>query len=500
MKTGISLLVALGSGAVLAAAGWVAFVPAPEPVLVIDGYEYRIPEGEAAEVSVRGAVALREKQILAEPIYLRADEKIVSGSALEFGYRVDRDVAVQTALKGLGEAHIGPMEHPGVWVLRRFTGERESYSLELQFELDESIAEARLSRMAAEFEQEPIDAELLIAEHRIVPSREGRHLSTEATLVRLAAFRPGDAVLVEPVIERTQPRVTEDDLAPVDVTRVLAHYETSFRGKAGPRAVNIRKAGEYLNGAIILPGEVLSFNEQVGRRIYGRGFVDAPVILNDELELDVGGGVCQVATTLHAAAVYGNLDIVQRRSHSRPSGYAPLGLDATVIDGNVDLRIRNPFDEPILVHVSYPSTYVIRVELLGRDPDAHVEHAYAVTQVEPYARRVWRRDEAPLGGFELKQKGSQGMDVVSVVKVKREDGSVARRTYHSKYYPVPEVFWIGDGASPRGLPQMSKETVGLVIDGEEVQAPRSPEGQDDVPSLESADGSDKEPSMPRDTN
>jgi hypothetical protein len=224
------------------------------------------------------------------------------------------------------------------------------------------------------------------------------------------------------------------------------------------------------------------------------------VILNDELELDVGGGVCQVATTLHAAAVYGNLEIAERRSHSRPSGYAPLGLDATVIDGKVDLRIRNPFDEPILVHVSFPSTYVIRVELLGRDPDAHVEHAYTVTHVEPFARRVWRREEAPLGGFELKQKGSQGMDVVSVVKVKNEDGGIVRRTYRSKYYPVPEVFWIGDGASPRTLPQMSKETVGLVIDGEEFEPQRSSESQDEVPSLQSADGSDKEPSTPRDTN
>lgn len=500
MRTGLTLLLALLGGALVAALSWVAFVPAPAPALVIEGYEYVIPQEGDVEGAIRAAILLREKQLQAEPFFLHADEIVVASSAGELGYHFDIDALTERAVQGLDRVHVSPSEHLGVWALRRFNSAREVHSLETSFKLDRATLQEKLEEVARVFEREPVDAELLISEHKIVPSREGRHLSVDATLVRLASVSPGEQALVEPVIERTRPRVTEDDLAPVDVTRVLAKYETSFRGKAGPRAVNIHAAGKFLNGAIILPGEVLSFNEQVGRRIHGRGFVDAPVILNDELELDVGGGVCQVATTLHAAAVYANMEIVQRRSHSRPSGYAPLGLDATVIDGKVDLRIRNPFDEPILVHVSFPSTYVIRVELLGRDPDAEVEHAYAVTQVEPFARRVWRREEAPLGGFELKQKGSQGMDVVSVVKVKRADGTESRRTYQSKYYPVPEVFWIGEGASPGTLPQMPKEAVGLVIDGEEVEPVRSAESQEDVPSLESADGSDKEPSSPRDTN
>jgi vancomycin resistance protein YoaR len=491
---------ALLGGAAVGAASWVTLVPAPSPVLAIDGYEYVIDREKGALSSVRAAIALRERQLLSEPLYLRADEMVLAGSARDLGYRLDRDALTQKALEGIERAHVKPSENFGVWALRRLSSAREVHQLDLEFELDEDQAKERLTEVARVIEREPVDAQLLISEHKIVPSEEGRHLSVDATLVRLRTISPSEHGIFEPVIERTRPRVTEDDLAPVDVTRVLAHYETSFRGKAGARAVNIRAAAKFLDGAMILPGEVLSFNDQVGRRIHGRGFVDAPVILNDELELDVGGGVCQVATTLHAAAVYGNVEIVQRRSHSRPSGYAPLGLDATVIDGKVDLKLRNPFDEPILVHVSFPSEYVVRVELLGRDPDAQIEHAYSVTHVEPFARRVWRREEAPLGGFELKQKGSQGMDVVSVVKVKREDGSESRRTYRSKYYPVPEVFWIGDGASPRTLPEMPKEAVGLVIDGEEVEPVLSPESPEDVPSLASADGSDKEPSMPQDTN
>jgi vancomycin resistance protein YoaR len=332
----------------------------------------------------------------------------------------------------------------------------------------------------------------LIAEHKIVESQVGRRLSVPATLVRLEAVSLSEEPSMDVVVDEIRPRVTEEDLAPVDVTKVLSSYETSFRGKAGPRAVNIRTAGNLLNGAIVLPGEVLSFNQQVGRRIHGRGFVDAPVIVNDELELDVGGGVCQVATTLHAAAVYGNFEVVRRRSHSRPSGYAPLGLDATVIDGKVDLQLRNPFDEPVLVHVSFPERYKIRVELLGRNPDAKVEHAYTVTHREPFARRVWYREEMPIGGMEQKQKGSEGMDVVSVLRIRQDDGSEIRRSYRSKYYPVPEVFWLGEGASSSALPKAPEGLAAVVIDGEPVEGATNSAGaraEEEVPSLSEADSS-----------
>jgi vancomycin resistance protein YoaR len=487
---------------------WLVFVPEAPPLLVLDGYEYRIgdPHSAAGREAIDVALALRSEQLLSQEISIRADEEVVQASALDLGYRLDLEGAREEALSGLERVHVAWTENFGVWLVRRFSSTSQTFALPLRFSLDQKTAEARLSLLSDHVAREPEDAQMLISEHKILPSREGRRLSVAATLVRMDAQNLDEALFIEAALDRVPPRVTEAQLAPVDVTRVLASYETSFRGKAGARAVNIRTAGKYLNGAILLPGEVLSFNSQVGRRIPGRGFVDAPVIMNDELELDVGGGVCQVATTLHAAAVFGNLEIVQRRSHSRPSGYAPLGLDATVIDGKVDLQLRNPFDEPILVHVSFPSAYVIKVELLGRDPDAKVEHAYTVTHREPFARRIWHKEEAPLGGFEQKQKGSEGMDVTSVLQIKQKDGTTVRRTYHSKYYPVPEVFWVAEGTSPDALPELPEAAVGVVINGEELE-PRPSVSTDfaasqlEVPSLSDADGSSQKPTRaPRDTN
>jgi vancomycin resistance protein YoaR len=490
-----SLFAALLFGVLLGALGWVSFVPAPPTPLELRGYFYPIEEGSEAE-QIPKAIALRATEVEREPVAFSTGEQIIEVSVRDLGLTIDQAAAVEQAGRVFLKNRISLRKDPALWVWRRFSQKVASVPVELSTRFDREKAEAFLGRLASQVDSEAVDAKLLIAEHSIVESVPGRRLSVPATLVRLEAAALDEGFVLHAVVDEIRPRVTEDDLAPVDVTKVLSSYETSFRGKAGARAVNIRTAGNLLNGAIVLPGEVLSFNHEVGRRIHGRGFVDAPVILNDELEMDVGGGVCQVATTLHAAAIYGNLEVVRRRSHSRPSGYAPLGLDATVIDGKVDLQLRNPFDEPVLVHVSFPDKYRIRVELLGRNPDAQVEHAYTVTHREPFARRVWYREEMPVGGVEQKQKGSEGMDVVSVLRIQAKDGGETRRSYSSKYYPVPEVFWLGEGASSSALPKMPEGMTTLVVDGEPVEGATNlpePRPEEEVPSLSEAVGSSSAP-------
>jgi vancomycin resistance protein YoaR len=252
----------------------------------------------------------------------------------------------------------------------------------------------------------------------------------------------------------------------IDVSSVLSSFDTSFKNKARARDVNIKTAAEYLNGTVLAPGQTLSFNKIVGPRTLERGFVDAPVIVEDELEPGVGGGVCQVASALHAAAVYGMLDIVQRRSHSRPSGYAPLGLDATVIWGEVDLKIRNPYDTPVMIHAFIPSQYVLRVELLGREPPGKVEHTYAVTEKYDFVRRVRTKPEYAPDQQKRRQRGIPGYDVVSAVRVTYADGRTERKSYKSKYWPVPEVYWVGPGFDVSQLPELPEGATGTEVVGE----------------------------------
>jgi hypothetical protein len=253
-------------------------------------------------------------------------------------------------------------------------------------------------------------------------------------------------------------------IAAIDVSKVLSSYESDFANKAGSRRTNIRVAAEYLNGTVLLPNQVLSFNKVVGARSAQRGFIEAPVIVNDELERGVGGGVCQVASTLHAAAVHGDIEIVRRRSHSRPSGYMPLGLDAVVIEDEVDLRIKNPYDTALIVHAFLPHPTRIRVELLGKEPPGKVEHVYEVREKYDFSRRV-RTSAEVSEGYERRQKGIFGYDIRSVVRITYPNGSTKVKTYDSKYYPVPEVYWVAPGYDLASLPTLPEGANRVEIDG-----------------------------------
>ncbi|MCF6287340.1 MAG: VanW family protein [Candidatus Hydrogenedentes bacterium] len=105
----------------------------------------------------------------------------------------------------------------------------------------------------------------------------------------------------------------------------------------------VQPAAAKLDGAILEPGGILSFNERVGARGREEGFEPAPVIASGRLRQGMGGGVCQVSTTLHVAAIRAGLVVIERRPHSRPSHYVDPGLDATVVYGRFDYRIENPY-------------------------------------------------------------------------------------------------------------------------------------------------------------
>jgi hypothetical protein len=205
---------------------------------------------------------------------------------------------------------------------------------------------------------------------------------------------------------------------------------------------------------VIGPGQELSFNRTVGPRIEERGFKKAPVIVADVTETGVGGGVCQVASTLHAAARYGALEVLSRRSHSRPSGYVPLGLDAVVIDDLVDLKLRNPYPTPLIVHAFLPTSTSLRVELLGRDAPRRVSHGFTVEEREAFERLVLVRADYDAARIKKHQKGTQGYRGYSVVRVEGADGSVTVRRYESRYYPAPEVFWVGPAVNTADLPPL----------------------------------------------
>jgi vancomycin resistance protein YoaR len=369
----------------------------------------------------------------------------------ELGAEVNVSATLREARRVLDEAR-GPRRW---WSLARRSREGQ-VDIPLVFHVQRDKGEAYLARFAPEVYREPQNARLDLMNHERVADIPGAELDPAGTLDALedAGFHGSEVVQV--ATKPIRAPFTVADIANIDVSKVLAAAETTFSlfGTGAGRAVNITTAAKRLDGWVIAPGETFSFNKVVGPRVLEAGFTYAPEIVDDELEMGVGGGTCQVSSTLHIAVLEGALDVLERSGHSRPSSYARLGMDATVAYGKVDLRFRNPFSFPLIVHAFLPKPTVIRIELLGAEPQARVNYSFAINNSEDFYRRITYKPHLPPGTIRLHQKGHRGLEVVSRVTTRWLDGRTTERTYFSGYRPVPEVFWVGRDVEESQLPEL----------------------------------------------
>lgn len=161
-------------------------------------------------------------------------------------------------------------------------------------------------------------------------------------------------------------------------TRLLGSFSTVYDSSNLNRSSNIRLAAEMLNGVTVGAGEELSFNQSVGERSPERGFLPAKIIENGEYTEGVGGGVCQVSTTLYNAALLSGLSITEFHPHSLPVGYVNPSRDAMVSGGSCDLKIKNPSGFPVYIRAQAVNG-VLDFKIYGRSDGAKYSIESVVT-------------------------------------------------------------------------------------------------------------------------
>src|SRR6185369_15107725 len=166
----------------------------------------------------------------------------------------------------------------------------------------------------------------------------------------------------------------------------------------------LKVGADHLNGHILLPGELFSFNEVVGDRSEKEGYRVAPVISAGELIDGLAGGMCQIASTLHAAAFFAGLDIVSSTPHSRPSAYITMGLDSTVVYPTTDLKLSNPYDFPVVMHYAV-NQGAVKVELLGKARPNRVVFEREIRAEVGFSTEGRRDPNAPQGQRLVLQEG-----------------------------------------------------------------------------------------------
>lgn len=277
------------------------------------------------------------------------------------------------------------------------------------------------------------------------PSRIGIVID-QATLtekLEIAAFQKGDSIIEIP-IKKVVPPLTENDIKKWGLDRVLGIFTTKYELTNEDRVNNLLIASSAINNVIVYPGQNFSFNTWVGPRVTEVGYKEAPVLFWGKIVPGIGGGVCQVSSTLYNAALLANLKIIQRMNHSLPSVYVPLARDATVVDDGVDLIIENTSDYPILL-VSDVKPPFLTVAVLGRKTVwGKIKLETKVVETYPFKIKSTPDPSLARGSKNKIISGHNGIKAELWRTIEYLDGTIKKELVNTSIYPAqPEEYKIG---------------------------------------------------------
>lgn len=428
------------------------YVPEDEILagLKIDGVTLP-PEADRAALAAH--VGARAKALLERKVKLRlpgSDRAVLETTLEELGMRVDEEATIATALR------VGKDGDLYTRALAGIAAREGELDVPLVASVDREIGFRVLSSLKEAEDVQPVSARLDLDKHATIPEKDGVYIDADGTMAALDALvKDPRADVVELPVATFAPRISSKFLEKLDISTVVAEYETYFsrNGDQKLRGKNIDTAAMKLDGLVISPGEMVSFNEVIGERSEENGFHKSWEIFKGEMVEGIGGGTCQVASTFHAAVFFGGFDLLERLPHSRPSGYITMGLDSTVVYPGVDLKVRNPHPFPVVVHAKTIGSK-LRVELLGKEKPVRVQFGREILETLPFKRKIVEDPKLPPKKVVVKQHGIRGYKIKVTRTLTYADGRKKKETVTDTYPPTTEIYEVPLGFDVTLLPPL----------------------------------------------
>lgn len=230
----------------------------------------------------------------------------------------------------------------------------------------------------------------------------------------------------------TKPNKTIKEIGTEAFPDLLGTCSTNYNAGDTNRTTNLRLASNKINGVVLMPGEEFSYNKTVGERTIEAGYKEASIFSNGEVIPGLGGGICQISSTLYNAVVFADLNVTVRRNHQFVTSYLPAGRDATVVWGSQDFKFKNNRSYPIRI-VSSVNGGIAKVSIYGIKEDTEYDISIETKQISTISySTVYKEDSTMLAGTEkVKQNGAVGR-IVESYKVKKLNGTVVSKTLLSK--------------------------------------------------------------------
>jgi len=359
--------------------------------------------------------------------------------------------------------------------------------------IDEVTLRQQLTAWAQQLDIAPQDARLHFNAATggitvLQQSQLGRQLDIEATLISVRDTLTNRGTQATLVMSEVPPAVDMNRIAEMGIRELVASGTTYFKGSSVARVHNIEVAAEQFEGLVIAPGGIFSFNEGVEDVSAANGFEDSLIIWGDQTATGVGGGVCQVSTTVFRAAYNAGLPIVERYNHGYVvDWYGEPGLDATIFTPSVDFRFRNDTGAHLLIEPVVDSANgIMTFNFYGTKPNRQVTIGAPVTsEIKEAPAAEYRVDESLAVGQQKQVEWQQRGMTVNVTRTIVENGTTRTDTISSRYQPWRAVYLVAPGtaipdaaettlaATPEAAPTVAPidETTGAVLPDAPAEGP-----------------------------
>lgn len=316
--------------------------------------------GEEAKKKVSDYVEAK----LNQTITLKVNGAEAGASAEELGLSWENEDAVDEALK---ESEIKGN------LIRRYMKTKDlqvnPVEIGLDMDVDQEKVSAFINENCSDAVTEVKDASITKqdGEFIITPSVVGIAVDFEATKKTLNEALNSEGtggIEIEATVTEEQPKITTEDLS--SIKDVLGTFSTDFKTSGAARSTNLAVGASKINGSVLMPGEVLSGYECMHPFTIENGYRTATAYENGRSVDSIGGGVCQIATTLYNASLLAELDIVQRQNHSMSVSYVKPSMDAAIAGTYKDIKVKNPYDTPIYIE-GYTSGKTLTFTIYGKE-------------------------------------------------------------------------------------------------------------------------------------
>ena len=330
---------------------------------------------------------------------------------------------------------------------------------DITFSFNEGSVERYLASQTEEYNIEPVSASMTKegAEFVITDHTVGRQIDTKTTADNITSYVLGswnreDDLSFDTVVNEVVPEFTAEDLS--DCTTLLGTYTTNYAPVGTGRAKNVENGARLVNGAYMLPGDILSVDEKLRPYTVENGYGVGGQYVNGKVESSVGGGICQVSTTLYNAVLYAELEVVERAAHSMTVTYVPLSRDAAIAGDYKDFKFKNSSDKPIYIE-GIARGGNITFNIYGhetRDTAVRkVDFEYEILETKKPGKDVVTEDPKKPKGYEEVTQGAFNGYTACLYKIVYENGVKVSKTKvnQSVYKASPRYVTKGTGKAKK---------------------------------------------------